>query len=224
MRPSSSTTDSDLTEDFLSLGEKPKRRTESDDLPEYRAIARDSDEEAEFAEIQAALGDVSTVEDDIKARREEFERHLRQHPDDVDRWIKYSTLHLELQRETSSTRVDPSTKPITRANAEVTLSMLQRALDAHRRNFMSPELHIAYLKAAEAFWPASKVTERWKNVMRQLAEYGVPEEEMMGIYLAYIEWREGHGFGQSEESAGGVDEVVEVYAECIDRLRDISES
>lgn len=218
MRPSS--TAGELTDDFLSFGEKPKRRAEGDELPAYRSIARDSDDE-DLAEMHAAIGDVSTIEDDTKARRAAFEQQLRAHPDDIDSWIKYSTLHLDAEPSVAN-GVDPATQPITRANAEVTLSVLQRALEANRRNFLSPDLHVAFLRAAEAFWPTSKVTERWNNVMRQLTDSGVPEEDMMGMYLAYIDWREGNGFGQTEVASGGVDEVVDVYAECLQRLSDNS--
>jgi hypothetical protein len=45
------------------------------------------------------------------------------------------------------------------------------------------------------------------------------DERIMDVWLGYIEWREGQGFGKSEgESAGGVDEVIEVYIECLKGL------
>ena len=87
----------------------------------------------------------------------------------------------------------------------------------------SAKLHIAYLHTAEAFWPASSVTERWKNVLRELEERGSTEvdEGMMEVWLGYIQWREGQGFGKStegREGVGGVDEVVDVYTDCLARF------
>lgn len=210
---------SDLTESFTPFDTAPRRV--ADDMPAYRAITKDDDgSDEEMLAIQASLGQVSTVEEDIKAQTVENERHLRANLTDIERWIKYSTLHLQLSPEASqsSAFVDPAKQPTTRANAEVTLSILARALEAHPDNFTSPELHIAYLRAAEVFWPSTKVAERWQNVLRGLASSRVPEENMMPLYLAYIEWREGQGFGQADEG-GGVDEVVEVYTECLEKLK-----
>lgn len=95
--------------------------------------------------------------------------------------------------------------------------MLERALSAHRANFNSTELHVAFLHAAEAFWPPDKVTQRWRNVISQLTGHA-PEGEMIRLYLGYIDWREGQGLGSSGRD-GGIDEVVNVYVEVLDRLR-----
>lgn len=191
------------------------------DLPDYRAISREKEESED--ELEGVLGQVTTLQDSLKAKRVEFERHLSQYPDDVKEWIKYSTLHLQEQLSSvRKTGIDQAAQPTTRANAEVTLSLLDRALNAHRTNFHSTELHIAFLHAAEAFWPADKVTQRWKNVISQLSGRA-PEEEMIQLYLGYIDWREGQGLGSSG-SEGGTDEVVNVYIEVLDRLRATSDS
>ena len=160
----------------------------------------------------------------MRSRTIEAERHLRQYPEDVEAWIAYSTLHLklslELGNQPSGGMTDPAKLPQTRANAEVTLSILSSALDAHSRNMGSPTLHIAYIHAAEAFWAPEQVTERWKNVLREMGQRtgsGV-EEGLMGVWLGYIEWREGEGFGKGAD--GGVDEVVDVYVDCLRDLRD----
>lgn len=227
MRPK--VTEDDLDADFLPLESRHRRALAKDenDLPDYRAITKDAGEEddPEYDDMVAVLGDLSTVEDDLKAQRAEFERELRARPENIERWIKYSTLHLQLSSDAQRVGdgYDPSKAPQTRANAEVTLSVLQRAFDAHRGNFTSTDLHIAFLRAAESLWPPTKVTERWKNVILELGRT-VPEEEMMKVYLAYIDWREGQGIGGTGSTTGGVDEVVAVYIECIERLSGIGES
>ena len=102
--------------------------------------------------------------------------------------------------------------------------MLAKALN-HPPNFTSIPLHLAYIRAAEAFWTPEKVTKRWQNVLRELGERAHTDKELesrlMDVWTGYIEWREGQGFGKQEDGqkgAGGVDEVLEVYTECLARL------
>jgi hypothetical protein len=137
-------------------------------------------------------------------------------------WITYSTLHLKLSPLASLNGVDPSQLPQTRANVEVTLSILSRGLEAHPANIHSADLHLQYLQAAEAFWPAEKVTARWKNVLRELQDTSegaeVDQHGIMKVWLGYIAWREGVGFGKGGSTVG-VDEVIDVYIECIETLR-----
>lgn len=222
MRPKV-TSEGDLNADFLPLdsGRRRPLPVAEDELPDYRAISNETrEDDPEYGDMVAVLGDLPNVEDDVKAQRAEHERELKARPDDVERWIKYSTMHL--QAASGDATLEPSKAPQTRANAEVTLSVLQRAFDANRANFSSTDLHIAYLRAAEELWPADKVTERWKNIIVELGRT-VPEEEMMKVYLAYIDWREGQGLGVTGSNAGGVDEVVAVYTDCIKRLSSIGE-
>ncbi|WVR06081.1 hypothetical protein IAU60_003109 [Kwoniella sp. DSM 27419] len=199
------------------------KRLDPDDLPSYRSITHAFDEGDDLSVMQAAIGPYSTLEDEVRRRTAEMERHLRSHPEDVDSWLEYSQLHLRLSPtlgHQASAKASAQLN-LTRANAEVTLSVLSRALDADEANMTSIKLHLAYLRAAEQFWPAEKVTGRWKNVLRELGERGGREieEGWMQVWLAYISWREGQGFGQAGEKGGGVDEVIEVYIDCIGRLR-----
>lgn len=217
LRPSSE--ESEPLGDYTLIHRR-KARLPAVDLPDYRTILHEKEESED--ELEGVLGQVTTLQDSLKAKRVEFERHLSQHPDDVKEWIKYSTLHLQEQPSSvRKTGVDQASQPTTRANAEVTLWLLERALNAHRSNFYSTELHIAFLHAAESFWPADKVTQRWQNVISQLSSRA-PEEEMIRLYLGYIDWREGQGLGSSGND-GGIDEVVNVYIEVLDRLRATSD-
>lgn len=227
--------DSQYSEDFLDWDYIPfgHRRRHTDDhseVPSYRNIDKasaDPDEETE--ERDDALVGVSTLEQDVRKKTSEYDRHLRLHPDDIDGWIAYSVLHLRLSPEYTEKSIDsaldPARMPQSRSSAEVTISILERALQARPGNAMSTALHIAYLRAAEVYWPAKEVTTRWRKVLYELEntirrEPGTKlDERIMDVWLGYIEWREGQGFGQSEgESTGGVDEVIEVYIECLKGL------
>ncbi|WVQ61954.1 uncharacterized protein L199_000087 [Kwoniella botswanensis] len=195
-----------------------KTARQETDIPSYRDIHQlQEDEDSELAEIQAAIGSYSTLAEEVRRETVETEQYLKSHPGVIDRWIKYSQLHLKLSPDLTSKSDAAQISTKTRAEAEVTLSILSRALDAEEANFNSEKLHLAYLKAAEQFWPNDKVTNRWKNVLRELSEKN-DQVDMMDLWLGYITWREGDGFGKGD--GGGVDEVVEVYEECIGKLKE----
>ncbi|KAK8866141.1 hypothetical protein IAR55_001292 [Kwoniella newhampshirensis] len=222
LRPSDGADTFDPSSRFIAFDVKPPRN--ETDAASYRNIYHaEAEDEDDLIALQSIVGSYSTLEQEVRRRTTEIERHLRAHPEDVQVWIEYSKLHLRLSQETDRTTglVDPATLPTTRARAEVTLSILSRALDATEGNGWSTKLHLAYLRAAEAFWPAEKVTGRWKNVLSELGERGGQEieEGMMEVWLGYIAWREGQGFGKEEGKSGGVDEVVDVYVECLGKLQ-----
>ena len=206
------------------------RAFDEDDKPDYRAISRAATNDEDDAQAaEDTLSSFSTLEQDVRQRTIDAEQHLRQHPGDVDAWIAFSTLHLKLSPELANrpvnASVDPLSLPQNRASAEVTLSILTRALDAHPANFLSPKLHIAYLRAAELIWRPEQITGRWKNVLRELGDRRRTDSSaeldagMLDIWLGYIDWTESRGFGKSDEGAvGGFDQVVEVYAECIKQI------
>ena len=213
---------------FVAVDAPRARQLEVDDTPDYRSLSRPSSlqQDDELQTGESTLSGFSTLEADVRRQTAEMERHVKAKPTDVEAWIAYSTLHLKLSPDyVPNALVDPLSLPQSRATAEVTLSILARGLEAHPSNFLSPTLHIAYIRAAEKFWPLEKVTGRWKNVLRELGErVGTPgaedlEEGMMSVWLGYIEWREGQGFGKSDDrGAGGVDEVIDVYIECLGKL------
>ncbi|KIR97247.1 hypothetical protein L804_05429 [Cryptococcus deuterogattii 2001/935-1] len=219
----------DSHSDFLAF--EIRNRQEESDIPEYRSITRSVQEgnDGQLAVLHSIIGEFTTMEQEVRKRTSWMEQHLRDYPSDVERWIEYSRLHLKLSpnAERAIGVTDPAKLPTTKAQAEITLSILSRALKAAPENAYSERLHLAYLRAAETLWPADKVTSRWKNVLRELGEQSGKirglEEGMMEIWLGYIEWREGQGFGRGDGEKGkgeSIDEVVDVYLECIDKLKD----
>ena len=226
LRPPDDTRLFDSNADFIGFPSRPV--TATDDMPTYRDISRAPIAEDDDTElVDRELAGFTTVEQEMRRKTIDTERHLKTAPQDVDAWIAYSKLRRPTQAPTSISGIDHAKLPSTRADAEVTLSILDRALSAHPSNMFSAPLHIAYLEAAEIIWPPDKVTDRWKNVIRELTEggkaLGYAHVEMMPLWLGYLDWREGQGFGQvGTSSGGGVDEVVEVFADCLARLREAS--
>jgi len=197
-------------------------------LPAYRSITVEDDAEEEDDIANDAPGELQPGEDDMRKKTAETERHLQQNPSDVDEWIRYSMSHRKALPDDRHplTTTDSSRQPTTRAAAEITLSILSRALEASPANHKSVRLHIAYLKAAEAFWPPARVSSRWQNVLDQLSGKDGPNtaENIMPLWLGYIDWREGQGFGEMsgerpfKSGAGGLDEIVDVYSGCLSQL------
>lgn len=200
---------------FVAFESVPRRR-EIDDTPDYRRM---NEPEVEDDGEEDILSGLSTFEDDVRKRTADYERYLQLNPTDIDSWIAYSKLHLELDPGPSRKRSGLSSST-SHASAEVTLSILTRALDTlygRDHKFTSPDLHIAHIKAAQIVWPASKVTARWLEVIREL-QTGKLDFDAMPIWLGYLDWCEGQGFGKpadGEESGGGVDGIVAVYEEAL---------
>jgi hypothetical protein len=196
----------------------------SDVVPSFRDL--DVSFTAEFkhqqGEIDDALGDLPTTDDDIRRQTVELEQYLRDHRDNVDAWIKLSTLHVQVD-PSAPTPYSSSPQATTRAAAEVSMSILDRALNAHPRNMASVVLHLAHFRAAEVVWPAARLRERWRNVLLQLVEdhrtvgKGVQDEDLLDFWMAYLNWSEGPGFSAhgDREEVHGVDRVLETYVECL---------
>lgn len=215
---------------FITFGGPSRRVKEEETVPDYRSIDREENEEDDLRALELTLSGFDTVEQDIRRQTAEMERYLQLHPTDVDAWIRYSTLHLkmspDLARQAANPSIDPLKLPQNRATAEITLSILSRALEAHPDNFSSISLHIAYIKAAEKFWERGQITRRWQNVLRELGDRATRandsklQEGMMDLWLGYIEWQEGEGFGKMDAKAeeAGVDGVIDVYTKCLEHL------
>ena len=57
--------------------------------------------------------------------------------------------------------------------------------------------------------------------MLQESRERMNEKELMDLWLGYISWREGRGLGSRRAKGGaegGIDDVVDIYAQCIDMM------
>lgn len=213
--------------DEVTFDEISRRKPGISEIPDYRDIGGATDE-ADIEDLIWLVGDALTVEEDLRSRTTEIERHLQSHQNDISTCITYSTHHLK-SSTSSASDTKQTADTMTRANAEVTLSILSRALTAHPSNDQSSTLHIAYLHAAEAFWPPADVTKRWQNVLRETGRretVSADEEEiwhrdLMTLWIGYIQWKEGQGFGKATkgtEAEAGVDELIAIYFECLSSM------
>lgn len=199
-----------------------------------------SEEEQEDGEETVDMDvELEETEEDRRRRRIiDFERRLKDSPGDVESWIAYSQLHLSGTSSSSSSsskdRKGKSSRPeqistAKQGEAEIATEILSKAFRVHESNKSNPRLHSAFFKLVQLFWPAERVTASWKAVLRELTERRVQGDEagLMDLWLEFIAWREGRGLGSQKGragSTGGVDDVVDVYVECIEVMNSARKS
>jgi hypothetical protein len=197
----------------------------SDSVPDYRRI-HSVPEEGESDEWQReveALGPLSTFEEEIRKKRIELERTLKTNPTNTSAWLQLSTLRTNPAQGPSGLSLgamDPAVIAATRAENEVSMSVLNRALAAHPDNAFAPDLHLAFLSAAEQVWPVERVHERWRNVLREMSRSG---DSILKVWLAYVDWCEGPGFGSSGHGTemSAVEAVIDAFTGCLQAMSGI---
>lgn len=229
LRPSTNTSQSISNQDgFIQLSKSKRRGLQMEALPKHRQISKEESESevSSTSESDDGVAPTETSEEVIRRRTKEFEIQLRADPGNVKSWIEYSKLHLS----TSSTaagrgsRTAKEAVAVKKTEIEVSLSILERALECLPKNRCSADLQIAYLKNLAELWSPQLVTAKWISVLEALTEQAmdVGDEGMMKIWLEYISWREGRGLGTDSEGEGegdGVDEVVEVYGKALGSIK-----
>lgn len=183
-------------------------------------------EEVESDEWQSeveALGPLSTFEEEIRKKRIELERTLKTNPTNTSAWLQLSTLRANSAQGppgSSLGAIDPAVIAATRAENEVSMSVLNRALAAHPDNAFALDLHLAFLSAAEQVWPVERVHERWRNVLREMSRSG---DSILRIWLAYLDWCEGPGFGSSGHGTAmsAVEAVIDAFTACLQAMSGI---
>jgi hypothetical protein len=147
----------------------------------------------------------------VQRRNKNFQQHLRSHPNDTAVWLELAAFQDEVHNKLStpdavtsrhSRRVIPQAEK--RTLAEVKISILERAL-AQPGNEASPALNLALLKYGIEIWEVSDAMKRWQSLLRTY-----PEERR--FWLEYITFR------QTRATVFTVQDTIEVYSDCMQRL------
>lgn len=133
-----------------------------------------------------------------------LEKQLREDPKDIDCWLRYSTQHLP------ATLSDPLDGPFDLASAEVTLSILERALAVNT----SATLHLAYVRVARHICSPAQLKTRWQTILAAFPLAG--PLDALPVWTAYLGWCESDGFGTFN---GNIDDIVAVYSQVIECVR-----
>ncbi|TBU34597.1 NRDE-2, necessary for RNA interference-domain-containing protein [Dichomitus squalens] len=155
------------------VSNKPRRDDQA-----YREIERekqdlDSDE-SDVSEESASSGDESdtTFLTSLQSTLKALEERLATQPTDVSAW-------LSLLSHTLST-VPVTSKKASRARAEISLSVLRRAMSTHPGNLRSKVLRLKYMKAGEEIWEPEKLKAEWEDAVKV---------DNIEIWMAWLDWR-----------------------------------
>lgn len=130
----------------------------------------------------------------------DLEQKIALQPSSVEIWLSLVTRSLAT--------VPPASKNASAVRAEITLSVLDRALAAHPSNRTSRLLRLKYLRAGEEVWYESKLQVEWEEALK----LGGVE-----IWMEWLEWR-------IRKSTESIDSVVTDATRALHALGDSSDS
>jgi NRDE-2, necessary for RNA interference len=173
----SSKREKDDTDDFIRLSGKLRKQ----DTQTYRSInSGDPKSDSEESSSSSASGSEFSDEDDTgmhllssrQATLKSLEEQLRHDPSSVHTWLAL------LAQSTSVISLD--SKNAVKTRAEITVSILSRAMSAHTSNKTCTRLRLRYLKAGEEVWDERRLITEWE------AALGLNSVE---IWMAWLDWR-----------------------------------
>jgi hypothetical protein len=152
---------------------EPRQRVQSS--RDIMSTARDSqDSDSEEDEVEDSESDASDTipltsrQENLKA----LEAQLSTDPTSVNLWL------LLLSHTTAD--ISPDVKNAQKVRAEISLSVLSRALAAHPGNAQSQQLRLKYLNAGEEIWTAEGLNSEWEAAL----QIGSTE-----LWIRWLDWR-----------------------------------
>ncbi|KAG8992153.1 hypothetical protein FRB90_001072, partial [Tulasnella sp. 427] len=111
-----------------------------------------------------------------------------------------------------------STSPTPESKADVSLSILARALSAHPTNKFNPILLATYLRSGSLLWPATKLEEEWERALEGISREGETLEETVDLWMDWVEWRlKAKGVEGLEEATERIHSVIRREEERLQR-------
>ena len=103
----------------------------------------------------------------------------------------------------SISAVPLDTKNAAKARAEITESILSRAVLAHPLNRTSITLRLKYLRAGEEVWDENRLQREWDDVLTL---------QSTEVWMAWLDWK-------LSKSRSGLEGIMEDVAHALERLR-----
>ncbi|KAF7306805.1 hypothetical protein MIND_00472200 [Mycena indigotica] len=147
---------------FLKL---PSRSSKQD----YRDIEKAANSDTEDS-VSSAAEESSDEETFTSHEMKVINQRLATDPS-IENWLL-------LLSHTLAHNVPPDSKNSTKARAEISLSILSRALVATGK---SPQILSKYLEAGEDIWSEDKLRSEWEDALRNAND--------LGIWMSWIDWR-----------------------------------
>lgn len=212
-------TSAEFEADFLPLRSnlKRKRGIESPErsVPDvdYRSVEgkatadsapKDEDEDAEFESSSDEEREEIASDAHVRAQNVEFSRAVKAHPTDHSAWLAL----MEHQAQSTFARVDANdlTTSQRRSIADIQLSILDQAFK-HIQPGMAgyDRLLYAYMTEGSWLWEASKLSQKWQDVLRH---------QPTSMQL----WREYFNYVQTDHATFRYERCKEAYLECLEAL------
>lgn len=143
----------------------------------YRSITR-NDEDDSDSDSSRSGSDSSDNESDtspLSAREEALralEQRLAKDQASLSSWM--------LLLEHSIKGITPTSKNAETARAEISESILARALSAHPANSRSSLLRLKFLRAGETIWEEGKIREEWEKALKDI--------DSADIIVEWLDW------------------------------------
>ncbi|KIP12478.1 hypothetical protein PHLGIDRAFT_97829 [Phlebiopsis gigantea 11061_1 CR5-6] len=161
---------------FLPL---PNKKSSKKDIEEYRDIATahspDSDSSDSSGEEDASSSDEDSDSLPLDARQatlKDLEERLASDPTSIPTW-------LDLLTSTLST-IPLQSKNAPKARAEISLSILSRAVAADSDNKNSTTLRLRILSIGEELWSSDKLYEQWEDALKT---------SISELWTQWLDWR-----------------------------------
>ncbi|KAF9527838.1 NRDE-2, necessary for RNA interference-domain-containing protein [Crepidotus variabilis] len=202
--PSSDVSKYEEQDGFIRL---PSRKGPRKPEESYRSIttAKDDSDSSSASEDNEPLSESSDEDSQptLSAHQQAIatlSQTLTANPTSIPTWIA-------LLRANLST-IPLSSKNAIQARAEVTLSILSRALEAHPSNSQNKVLKILHLKAGEEVWHESKLRAEWEDALKK-----AKGAEDMDILMEWLEWK-------IRKGQGGLDAIVDAITRLLNKIGD----
>ena len=175
-------------------------------------VSKDSANEKEIAEeTQNTSQGGNAQENEIVQRTGEFNKLLRENPQDIATWLAFAKFQEEsIHNAAGSTFIESENEKRRKASRVVTekkIAVFERALE---HNSSSVELIVSHLELCSEIWETEKLVQRWKKVV-----FTHPNKTLL--------WKHYLLFLQSHYSAFSFPKAFGAYHKCLTTLSSIKE-
>ncbi|KAL8960876.1 MAG: hypothetical protein Q9183_005392 [Haloplaca sp. 2 TL-2023] len=155
-----------LEADFVPLRTSRRRKRQRRDGPDDRSSLSLSERSTDASDSEEESG-MSTSNENFQQRKAGLSKQIDQNPTDWRTWIALAELQDEVDGVLDTVNQHALTNAERRSNAEVTLSIYQKAL----KNVADPKgrerLYLGMMSKASVVWERAKLSAQWKTIQNE---------------------------------------------------------
>lgn len=175
--------------DFIPIS---RSRTHQNQDPQdsYRRITTEENQGSDSEASMSLSSNESSKDDDEEGQRtltaeqesiKNIESILSRSPDDEDAWLRLLDLSIR--------SISPRSKRAMHARADISVSILERAINSHPNNKTSPRLRLLHVEFGSEFWPHERIDKEWNDVLSSFDAPSMVSWKRCTVWMAYLEWR-----------------------------------